>query len=130
MRQSAISAPMKVPLVSRAMEPSSMRGASSLQSTENCMPSAMLSRTASPGVASHVQRDPHVGGSDAVENHGANVVWVLARIDDRGASAVRAAVEVDLRVAEKLPHVVEIVHGDRCRIVANIGFVWILGQAG
>ncbi len=57
------------------------------------------------------------------------MIGVPARVDDGGASAIRSAVQVDLGIAEELADVVEIVHGDRGRVVADIGLGWIGGQA-
>ena len=46
---------------------------------------------------------------------------VLAQIDERGARAIRPAVEIDLLVTEILANVVQIVHGDAGRVEAHVG---------
>ena len=58
------------------------------------------------------------------------MLLVAARVHDRGAAAVGAAVKIDFRIAEKLPHIVQIVHGDRRSVEANIGFRRVSGQTG
>ena len=74
-------------------------------------------------IARKEHRQPHVGRRDAVEDRGADAIAVLAQVDQSGAGAVGAAVNVDLVVAEERAHVVEVVHRDRGRVKTKVGVV-------
>ncbi len=74
-------------------------------------------------VARGEHRQPHVHRRDAVEDHRAHVFAVTTEVDQRGARAVRTAVDVDAVVAEMLTHVVEIVHRDVRGVEAHVGVV-------
>src|SRR5206468_9087347 len=61
-------------------------------------------------VAGHVDRDAHVGGRDAIEYDRADSGRVTACIHHSRPRAVRAAIEVDPRVAKEPAYVIQVVH--------------------
>ena len=52
-----------------------------------------------------------------------HVLPVLPKIDERRSSAVRAAVQIDALVSEKLADIVEVVHRDVSCVETNVGVV-------
>ena len=73
------------------------------------------------GVPRIVERHLHVGGDDAAQDGAAHVARIAAHVDQGGAGAVGAAVEVDALVAEGGADVVQVVHRDRRRVERGIG---------
>ena len=63
------------------------------------------------------------GGATPSRIADADAIAVLAHVDERGARAVGAAVDVDLVVAEERADIVEIVHRDRRRVERQVGVV-------
>ena len=82
------------------------------------------------GVAREKERQPHVWRRHAVENHRPDVRFMLAQVDERGSRPIRAAVDVDLVVAEECADLVEIVHRDRRRVQTQVGVFAEPFQAG
>ena len=52
------------------------------------------------------------------------------RVHHSGARAVRAAVEINPRVAEEPADVIQVVHGDRGCVLADVGFGLVAGETG
>src|SRR5271166_22806 len=57
-------------------------------------------------VARHIERQTHVSGRNAIDNHGARMVSMAARVYDGRARAIGAAVEIDLGITEVLTDIV------------------------
>jgi hypothetical protein len=74
-------------------------------------------------VASREKRKAHVGWRDAIEHHGSHVRPVLTDVDQRRARTVRPSIQIDAVVAQELAHIVQVIHGDACRIEAYIGVI-------
>ena len=74
-------------------------------------------------VPREIEREAHVGGRDAVEHERAYALAVLPQVDQSCPRAVGPPVDVDACVAEMSPDLVEVVHGDGCRVITRIGVV-------
>ena len=72
------------------------------------------------GVGIDIRGQAHGDRSQPVEYGRADAFPVAAHVDQAGARAVRAAVQVDRLVAERGAHIVEVVHGDRRCVVARV----------
>ena len=79
-------------------------------------------------VAGEVERHAQGKRRHPIEDRGADVLTVLAQVDERGASPVGAAPQIDRLVPERGADVVEILHGDRRGVAAHVGLV--RAQAG
>src|SRR5580704_17356955 len=63
-------------------------------------------------VSSHIERQPHVSGRNAIYDYGAGIGSMAARIDDGRARAIGAAIKIDLGITKVLADIVQVVHGD------------------
>src|ERR1700735_3383789 len=75
------------------------------------------------------ERNSIVRRRDRLQSDGADVISVHPQVHESGERAVRTAENVDLVIAHRLPHVVEVIRGDGRGVQSEVGLFFKFGAA-